>query len=72
MPLNFWTMPKQKTVKAFSKRIKVTKNGKMVIRHAGQGHFNTRADGNKTRKKRRDHELSESKRKTVNRAMPHA
>lgn len=62
----------QKTVKAFSKRIKITKNGKMLIRKAGQGHFNTRADGNQTRQKRRDHDMSEANRTTVQRAMPHA
>ena len=35
-----------KTNKSFSKRIKVTKNGKLVTRKVGQNHFNAK---NKTR-----------------------
>ena len=35
-----------KTYKSFAKRIKVTKNGKLVTRKIGQNHFNAR---NRTR-----------------------
>ena len=31
-----------KTNKSFSKRIKVTKNGKLIARRAGQNHFNSK------------------------------
>ena len=31
-----------KTNKSFSKRIKVTKNGKLIARHTGQNHFNSK------------------------------
>jgi len=31
-----------KTNKSFSKRLKVTKNGKIIGRKAGQGHFNAK------------------------------
>ena len=43
----------QKTVKSYAKRLKVTKNGKILSRKAGQNHFNakerTRASGKKHR-----------------------
>jgi ribosomal protein L35 len=34
-----------KTNKSFTKRIKVTKNGKLVTRKAGQNHFNAKEGG---------------------------
>jgi len=40
-----------KTNKSFSKRIKKTKNGKLVTRKIGQGHFNAKANGTKRMKK---------------------
>jgi ribosomal protein L35 len=36
-----------KTNKSYSKRIKVTKNGKLVARKAGQNHFNAKESGRK-------------------------
>ena len=42
-----------KTNKSFSKRIKVTKNGKLVTRAKGQNHFNAKDSGNDTRSKRK-------------------
>jgi large subunit ribosomal protein L35 len=56
---------KIKTHKATVKRLKVTKSGKVMKRYAGQDHFNSRDSGKITRKKRRDHALSESFTKTV-------
>jgi len=47
-------MPKLKTVKAIAKRFKVTKNGKIIKRVAGQSHFNARETGKENRNKRRD------------------
>jgi large subunit ribosomal protein L35 len=63
---------KQKTHKALSKRIRVTKTGKMMKRHAGQDHFNTRNPGKITRKKRRDHAFSDTHKKAVRDLMPYA
>ncbi len=34
-----------KTNKSYTKRIKVTKNGKLIARKAGQNHFNSRQTG---------------------------
>jgi len=43
-----------KTHKTISKRIKLTKTGKLLRRKGGQNHFNSRESGNVTRSKRRD------------------
>ena len=42
-----------KTNKSFTKRIKVTKNGKLIARRPGQNHFNAKESGTKTRSKNR-------------------
>lgn len=44
-------MGKIKTNKSITKRMRITKNKKMVRRAASQNHFNARATGNETRKK---------------------
>ncbi|MDD3284702.1 MAG: 50S ribosomal protein L35 [Patescibacteria group bacterium] len=53
-------MGKLKTFKALTKRVKITKSGKIIARAKGQDHFNTTESGNKTRNKRRDKSLSKS------------
>lgn len=42
-----------KTNKSFSKRIKVSKNGKMKARKAGQNHFNAKESRSKQLNKKR-------------------
>ena len=42
-----------KTNKSFSKRIKVTKTGKLKARRPGQNHFNAKETGTKNRLKSR-------------------
>ena len=42
-----------KTNKSFSKRIKVTKNGKLVVRAKGQNHFNAKNRTQTSMSKRR-------------------
>jgi len=37
-----------KTNKSFQKRFKITKNGKVLARKAGQNHFNAKESGSKT------------------------
>ena len=49
-----------KAHKTISKRVKVTKTGKIMKRKAGQDHFNSRESGNTTRNKRRDISVSTS------------
>lgn len=41
-----------KTNKSYLKRIRVTKNGKLIARMKGQNHFNAKQGGNKRRGKR--------------------
>ncbi len=47
-------MPKVKTHKGMSKRIKVSPKGKLLARATGQDHFNSRESGKVTKNKRRD------------------
>ncbi|HBK33886.1 TPA: hypothetical protein DEP34_02595 [Candidatus Uhrbacteria bacterium] len=61
---------KLKTHKALSKRITITKTGKMMKRYGGQDHFNSRDTGNAGRKKRTDHELSRAYAKAVKTLIP--
>ncbi len=51
-------MPKAKTHKGTSKRLRKTASGKIMQRSAGQGHFNSRESGKTTKNKRRDTEMS--------------
>ncbi len=53
-----------KTNKSFTKRIKVTKNGKLKARKAGQNHFNARETGTQRQSRKRTQSLSLSKRVT--------
>ncbi|MCR4279827.1 MAG: 50S ribosomal protein L35 [Candidatus Komeilibacteria bacterium] len=64
-------MPKIKTRKAVSKRIRVTKSGKLMIRRGAQDHFNSRESGKQTRNKRRDTELSKANERNVKAALPY-
>lgn len=43
-----------KTNKSYLKRVRVTRNGKIIARVKGQNHFNAKASGNKRRGKRAD------------------
>lgn len=63
---------KQKTSKTVSKRIRITKTGKMIKRKGGQGHFNSRDSGNTTRNKRRDLEVSAVYRRNIKQLMPNS
>lgn len=71
-------MPKQKTHKATSKRIRITKPvkrrkrvAKLIQRTAGQDHFNSRETGNITKKKRRDHSISKSNIRSIKKLVPY-
>ena len=47
-----------KTNKSFKKRLKVTKNGKIVARKKGQNHFNAKDSGTTTTSKRKSENIS--------------
>ncbi len=56
---------KMKSRKTISKRVRVTKSGKIIKRKNGQDHFNGRESGNTTRNKRSDLELSKAYTRSV-------
>ncbi len=51
-----------KTNKSYTKRLRVTKRGKVLARKVGQNHFNARESGNATRAKKRSQNLTLGKR----------
>jgi len=53
-----------KTNKSYTKRLKVTKNGKIIARRPGQNHFNARQTGQQRLARKRTQTLSLSKRIT--------
>lgn len=53
-----------KTNKSYTKRLKVTKNGKIIARKAGQNHFNARQTGQQRLRRKRTQSLTLSKRIT--------
>lgn len=53
-----------KTNKSYTKRIKVTKNGKLIARRPGQNHFNAKESGKKRLARKRTQSLTLSKRIT--------
>ena len=63
---------KQKTHKAMSKRVRVTKRGKAIKRTAGQDHFNSRERGNTTRNKRSDKSIPAAYKATIKKLIPYA
>jgi ribosomal protein L35 len=46
-----------KTNKSFAKRLKVTKNGKIIARKAGQNHFNAKESGSAKQNKKRSMQI---------------
>lgn len=51
-----------KTNKSYTKRIRVTKNGKLVARKAGQDHFNAKEGGRTKKVKKHPVDLTVPKR----------
>lgn len=65
-------MPKLKTRKAVASRITKTKKNKFKRRRTGQSHYNARATGKTTRRKRTDITMSKRNEKALNQALPYA
>jgi len=61
-------MPKLKTKKVISKRIKRAKH-KLITRTCGQDHFNARETGKVGRNKRRNRTVNKSNMRNVERAL---
>lgn len=64
-------MPKLKTRKALVKKIKVTKNKKVLRRTTGQNHYNSKETGAVGRKKKRDVRLFKTDEQNVLKALPY-
>jgi ribosomal protein L35 len=62
---------KMKTCQAVAKRVRITKGGKILKRHGGQDHFNSRDAGKITRKKRRDQSVSKRYEKNIKTLLPY-
>lgn len=60
-----------KTHKALSKRVRITRTGKVMKRKAGQGHFNSRESGNTTRNKRTDVAFAANIRRALKAMLPY-
>ena len=65
-------MGKIKTIKAVTKRVRVTKTKKVLKKTAGQDHFNSHESGNTTRAKRGLKSLGKQNCKNVKRFLPYA
>jgi ribosomal protein L35 len=64
-------MPKLKTRKSVSKKVRITKKKKAMRRYTKQNHYNSKQTGNFKRKKRRDIELFKTDEKNVLKALPY-
>jgi large subunit ribosomal protein L35 len=65
-------MPKLKTNKALSKKVRITKGKKVIRRSTGQNHYNSKETGKVGRAKRNDHRLFKADEKNVLKALPYA
>ncbi len=63
-------MPKLKTHKGTAKRFRVTKNGKIIKRTAGQNHFNARENGKVGRNKKSDVTMSSTLNRVIQITLP--
>ena len=62
-------MPKLKTKKTFQKRFTITNKGKVIKRANRQSHYNARASGEATLRKRRDIVLRPGHAKVIKQLM---
>ncbi len=62
-------MPKLKTRKSVIKKVRVTKNKKVIRRYTKQNHFNSKQTGKFKRFKRKDQRLFKSDEKNVLKAI---
>ena len=60
-----------KTNKSLSKRIKITKTGKMLVRNSGQNHFNAKESRSSQTNHKRSREIF-MKNKDISRYLPNS
>ncbi len=64
-------MPKLKTNKSVSKKVRITKGRKVLRLYTKQNHYNSRETGKFRRFKRREQRLSKMDEKNVLKALPY-
>ena len=64
-------MPKMKTKKALIKKVKITKNRKVLRRKTGQNHYNSKETGKVGREKKKMLRLFKADEKNVLKALPY-
>ncbi|MDQ1283892.1 MAG: ribosomal protein [Patescibacteria group bacterium] len=64
-------MPKIKTFKALSKKVKITKKKKVIRRKTKQNHYNSKETGEQGRSKKKDVRLFKADEKNVLKALPY-
>ncbi len=64
-------MPKLKTKKSVSKKVRITAGKKVLRRYTKQNHFNSRETGKFKRLKRKEVRLDKSNEKNVLKALPY-
>jgi len=65
-------MPKLKTKKSVSKKVKITGTGKLLRRSTGHNHYNSRDTGAETRAKRKDQGIFKTEENNIKRAIPYS
>lgn len=63
---------KLKTKKLLSKRVRITRRNKILIRPGGQDHFNARESGKVTRNKRTDKTISKANARNIRQLLPYS
>lgn len=59
-----------KTNKSYTKRLRITKKGKIIARQPGQNHFNARKNGRARQADRRSNEIVGLSSKAIARFLP--
>jgi ribosomal protein L35 len=70
--MHYKEMPKMKTNKSVAKKVKITKNKKVLRRTTGQNHYNSKETGDQGRAKKKDRRLFKADEKNVVAALPYA
>jgi len=65
-------MPKLKTRKSVSKKVRITGSGKLKTRATGQNHYNSRDTGKASRAKRQDNSVYEAVAKNIKASLPYS
>jgi len=65
-------MPKMKTKKSVVKKVKITKNGKVIRRATGQNHYNSKETGAEGRAKKKDVRMFKTDEKNIVAALPYS